>query len=156
AFGGFPAKRALPYIVTQVAGAFAGAAAVYGMWQGFFEPQAAKLGITIGGPGSEKLAGIFCSFYPKISTLSAILTEVLLTAGLLIVIWAVGNARNTHQPGSNLGPVFIGLAVTALVAIGGPLTSACLNPARDLGPRLLAFVVGFGPVAFPGPHGHEW
>ncbi len=43
-----------------------------------------------------------------------------------------------------------------LVAIGGPLTSACMNPARDLGPRLLTYLVGFGSVSFPGPHGHEW
>jgi glycerol uptake facilitator protein len=156
AFGGFPPARVIPYILSQIAGAFAGAAAVYGMWQTFFEPQAAKLGMTIGGPGSEKLAGIFCSFYPKISTVAAILTEVALTGALLTVIWAVGNARNTNAPGSNLGPVFIGLAVMVMVAIGGPLTSACMNPARDLGPRLLTYMVGFGSVSFPGPHGHEW
>ncbi|SRR5579871_2049531 len=156
AFGGFSPRKAIPYICAQIAGAFTAAATVYGMWQTFFAPTATKMGLTIGGPGSERLAGIFCSFYPRISTTSAIFTEVALTCGLLIVIWAVGNARNTNAPQANLGPVFIGLAVMVLVAIGGPLTSACMNPARDLGPRLLTYVVGFGSVSFPGPHGHEW
>jgi glycerol uptake facilitator protein len=156
AFGGFSPRKAIPYICAQVAGAFAGAATVYGMWHTFFEPAAAKMGLTIGGPGSERLAGIFCSFYPKISTLSAVLTEVCLTGALLIVIWAVGNTRNSIAQVSNIGAVFVGLAVMVLVAIGGPLTSACMNPARDLGPRLLTYLVGFGTISFPGPHGHEW
>ena len=31
-----------------------------------------------------------------------------------------------------------------------------INPARDLGPRLFTYLEGWGPNAFPGPHGYWW
>ena len=46
-----------------------------------------------------------------------------------------------------------------MVAIGlsfGLNAGYAINPARDFGPRLLAFTVGFGPLAIPGPNGYMW
>ena len=42
----------------------------------------------------------------------------------------------------------IGLTVTMLISLLGPLTMAGLNPARDLGPRLFSSVAGWGEVPF--------
>src|ERR1041384_5727970 len=64
-FRGFPAKRILPYILSQIAGAFTAAACVYWLWHGFWQPTAEKLGVEIGGPGSQKLMAIFSCFYPN-------------------------------------------------------------------------------------------
>jgi glycerol uptake facilitator protein len=55
-----------------------------------------------------------------------------------------------------LVPWFIGLLVAALVGVSAPLTMAALNPARDLGPRLFSWIIGYQDVAFPGPRGNEW
>jgi glycerol uptake facilitator protein len=167
-FDRFPPGKAICYIASQVVGGFAAAATIYGMWIGFWEPAAAKMGVTIGSPGSQRLSMVFSCYYPnpgvgigpadmaKVSTGTAFFVEVVVTGVLLMVIWAVGNARNTIAPGANLGPVFIGLAVAAMVGISGPLTMACMNPARDFGPRLFAYFAGFGSMALPGPRGHEW
>jgi glycerol uptake facilitator protein len=47
--------------------------------------------------------------------------------------------------------VFVGLTVTFLICVLAPLTQACFNPARDFGPRLFAYLAGWGRVALPGP-----
>ena len=42
----------------------------------------------------------------------------------------------------------IGLTVTVLISLLGPLTMACFNPARDLGPRVFSAMAGWGMVPF--------
>ena len=167
-FRGFPVRNVVPFIASQIAGAFTGAAAVYALWSGFWGPTATKLGVVIGEPGSQKLMSIFSCFYPgpgvgvdanamaMVSTSNAFFIEVLLTMFLLLMIFALTEAGSTALPQAGLGPVFIGLTVTAIVGVGGQLTMDAVNPVRDFGPRLFAYVVGFGEIAFPGPRGHEW
>ncbi|HKP11106.1 MAG TPA: MIP/aquaporin family protein [Blastocatellia bacterium] len=168
-FRGFPVKRVLPYIFSQIVGAFAAAACVYWLWRGFWQPAADKLGVAIGAPGSQKLMAVFSCFYPNpggvgvdatamatVSASGAFFVEVVLTAFLLLMIFALTEPDNPGLPQAGLGPIFIGLTVTAIVGIGGALTMDAVNPVRDFGPRLFAYVAGFGQIAFPGPRGNEW
>jgi glycerol uptake facilitator protein len=79
--------------------------------------------------------------------------EVLGTMLLALVVFAVTDARNRAAPAVRLGPVFIGLSVAVLISVISPLTQACFNPARDFGPRLVAYVGGWRAIAIPGPQG---
>lgn len=167
-FRGFPAKRIAPYILSQIGGAFTAAACVYGFWHGFWQPTAEKLGVQIGAAGSQKLMSVFSCFYPSpgvgvdaqamalVSTSGAFFIEAVLTAFLLLMIFALTEPDNPGLPQAGLGPLFIGLTVTAIVGIGGSLTMDAVNPVRDFGPRLFAYLAGFGGIAFPGPRGNEW
>jgi glycerol uptake facilitator protein len=112
---------------------------------------------------------ILCCYYPnpravgtgpqdlaKVSTGTAFTVETLMTMLFLVAILALIDLQNPQAPKSNLSPLFIGIVVAALVAIGGPLTMTALNPARDFGPRLFGYLSGWGRVALPGPRGNEW
>src|SRR5207247_1628481 len=79
--------------------------------------------------------------------------EVLGTLILALAVFALTDERNQAAPLSRLAPVFIGLTVAILISVIAPLTQACFNPARDFGPRLFAYLAGWGTVAIPGPNG---
>jgi glycerol uptake facilitator protein len=168
-FRDFPRSKVLPFILSQIAGAFTGAAAVYGMWHGYWPRALEKVGAEVGAAGSQKLMMIFSCFYPNpggigvdasamatVSAGGAFFIEVLLTMFLLLMIFALTEPDNPGMPQAGLGPLFIGLTVTAIVGVGGSLTMDAVNPVRDFGPRLFAYVIGFGRIAFPGPRGNEW
>ena len=73
--------------------------------------------------------------------------EVIGTAILLLVIFCATNERNKSRP-KVLTAATIGLTVTLLISLLGPLTMACFNSARDLAPRLFSALAGWGRVPF--------
>ena len=113
--GDFPWKRVPAYIVAQFVGAGLAALLLWGML-GKFGPA----GLTLPGHG--------------VTNLTAFLTEMVLTAGLVSVI--LGTASGAQQ----LGPI-AALGVGFYIALAGmwaaPISGASMNPARSLGPALV-------------------
>lgn len=176
-WGGFPARRVVPYIVVQIVAAFVGAAVLYVIYSGALHVFERKNGVVRGAAGSELSAKVFGEYFPPpsaktpadaspnarlpeaaIETLvtpgSAFLIEVIGTAILLLVIFCCVDERNANRP-QILTAATIGLTVTLLISLLGPLTMACFNPARDLGPRLFSSLAGWGSVPFTA-NGQGW
>jgi len=79
----------------------------------------------------------------------ALFGEAFGTFLLVLMIFALTEGCNVGRPDDKLAPVFIGLTVSAIICLIAPLTQAGLNPARDLGPRMVAWLAGWGKAAFP-------
>lgn len=160
AWSRFPVRLVLPYIGVQMLGAFAAAALLYSVFSGSIAAYETANRIERGAIGSEATAMVFGEYFPNPggkaltvaarSTMShgaAFAAEVIGTAILVLVIFCVTDDRNATRP-QLLTAATIGLTVTLLISLLGPLTMACLNPARDLGPRLFSAVAGWGGLPF--------
>ncbi|QDU96376.1 MIP/aquaporin family protein [Lignipirellula cremea] len=174
-WGKFSWSKVPLYITAQMVGAFLAAAALFVAYGPYLAAKEEQQQVVRGGPGSIITAMCYGEYFPNpgylaageeplsaaelekfptfVSPPVAFGVELLGTAILALVVFAVTDPRNAGAPAANLAPVFIGLTVAALISILAPLTQACFNPARDLGPRLFAFLAGWGPAAIPGPNG---
>jgi MIP family channel proteins len=111
----FPVRDALAYVGAQLAGAIGGALVLLATWP----DQPAALGATV----------------PTVGVGSAFVYELILTAFLMFVIIAV--ATDTRAVGA-AAAIAIGGTVGLDALFGGPVTGASMNPARSLGPALVA------------------
>ena len=157
--GEFPASRVVPYWVAQVAGGMAGAVLVYLDYYWAFLDFEASRGITRGAMAGGKLlgssaggAGVFCTFPAFDNAIANLFSEVLGTAVLLIGVRALTDRRNA-APGRGFEPLLVGALVWAIGLSLGGLTGYAINPARDLGPRIVAALCGWGMEAFTS-HGY--
>jgi len=159
-WGDFQKSRVLPYIIAQIMGAFAASAILYLIFGGAINAYEDQHDILRGAPGSEATAMVFGEFFPSpggrpftpehrelMSHARAFGAEVIGTAILLLVIFCVSDQKNKTRP-QILTPATIGLTVTLLISLLGPLTMACFNPARDFGPRLFSSVAGWKSIPF--------
>jgi glycerol uptake facilitator protein len=78
---------------------------------------------------------------------TAFFVEALGTGILALVILGSVDQRNRSRP-QILAPVTIGMTITILISLFGPLTMAAFNPARDLAPRLFSSLAGWGSLPF--------
>ena len=100
---------------------------------------------------------LFGEYYPNpglaygapISTMNAFLAEMAGTFALVFLIFSLTDGCNVGRPDDSLSPLFVGLAITIIISVIAPLTQAGLNPARDLSPRMFAYMAGWKQAAFP-------
>ena len=149
-FACFPGRKVFRYIVSQVAGAFGGAVLAYVLYSTMFTEFESAHHIARGSVESLQLASIF-STYPaaSLSIWHAALVEVVITSMLMGMIMALTDDGN-GVPKGPLAPLLIGLLVAVIGASTGPLTGFAMNPARDFGPKLFAWMAGWGDVAMTG------
>lgn len=144
----FPWSKLLPYTIAQTAGAFLAAAAVVLIYREAFTA-------FDGGVRGMDTAGIFATYpQPYLSHIGALIDQIFGTAMLLLVISAIGDARNNTV--GNLGPIMVGLLVVTIGMCFGMNAGYAINPARDFGPRLLTSITGWGGQVFTANNHYFW
>lgn len=147
---GFEKEKVIPFIISQILGAFSAAALVYSMYSGLFLAFEKNNKIVRGSVESLATAGIFSTYpHPALNNIQAFSVEVVITAVLMLTILALGDDKN-GTPKGNMGPLLIGLLIAIIGASMGPLTGFAMNPARDFGPKLFTYFAGWGKIAFTG------
>ncbi len=154
-YRGFPFRKVLPYSAAQVVGGFLGAGIVYLLFVPVIDHYNTLHHLSRAIDGGA--AGVFFT-HPglAITPLHAFFDEIVLTALLLLGIFAITEEFNTMAPMANSGALIIGLLVAAIGASAGYLEAWAINPARDFGPRLFAYFAGWGPAALPAPNDYWW
>ncbi|EHN12798.1 Glycerol uptake facilitator protein [Patulibacter medicamentivorans] len=152
---GFPWRKVPAYWAVQVIGAFLGAALIYWNYHDAINAFEAAHHITRGSADSAATFGIWGTTPAPYFTswFGPFLDQVIGTAFLVGLVLAVVDEHNL-PPKGNLSPFLIGLIVVVIGIAFGPNAGYAINPARDLGPRILAWFEGWGSVALPGNYGN--
>jgi glycerol uptake facilitator protein len=133
------------YFIGQFLGAMIGAFLV---WASYFshwretEDPGLKLAVFCTGPAIRNPA-------------ANMVTEIIGTLLLVFGVLAITDPGNEGVTASGLGPLLVGLLVVGIgLSLGGP-TGYAINPARDLGPRIMHAVL---PIAGKGTSdwGYSW
>jgi MIP family channel proteins len=121
ATGKFPWRFTPIYIGAQLFGAVL---AAFATW------------ITFGGEGARSQANLAATYPARgVGDLQAFVVEVLITFILVFVVMAV--ATDERAPAA-IAPIAVGFALAVGVFIAGPVTGGSVNPARSLGPMIVA------------------
>ena len=116
----FPWQYVPHYVAAQLVGAVLAALATW---------------LTFGGPARSEAALAATYPAPGVGDLQAFVVEVLITFILVLVVISV--ATDERAPAA-IAPIAVGVALAVGVFIAGPVTGGAVNPARALGPMLVA------------------
>ena len=125
--GGMSIKDFCGYVIFQILGALAGSGVLYLIFDmGHIEDKTGGLGTNgLGGVGESAGAGIA--------------VEIILTFLFVILILGVTSKNQNH---GSFGGLIIGLTLVGIHIIGIGLTGTSVNPARSLGPAIIAAITG--------------
>jgi glycerol uptake facilitator protein len=144
-------RNVIPYWVAQIAGAFCAAGAVYAVYRPAIEAHDAG----IARADAMDTYGIFATSpaqYFHGGYVGPVVDQLVGTAILVVLIAALIDNRN-QAPAGNLAPLLIGFIIAVIGCSYGTNAGYALNPARELGPRVFAWLEGWGKLALPGNYG---
>ena len=125
--GGMKGKEFVGYVIAQVIGALVGSALLAAIF--------ALGGVTdmTGGFGANGLGGVGGN------AAAGLLVEILLTFIFVLCILGVTSKKGGH---GSFGGLVIGLTLTGVHILGIGLTGTSVNPARSIGPAIVAAIAG--------------
>lgn len=136
--GKFPWEEVPAYVAAQLAGAMLGAFLVWLTYKKHFDET----------PDADTKLGVFCTIPAIRNPKYNFLTEFIAT---MVFILAISYITGPTAGIGSLDALPVAFVVLAIgLSLGGP-TGYAINPARDLGPRLMHFL-----LPIPGKRNSDW
>jgi aquaglyceroporin related protein, other eukaryote len=140
-FRGHPWRKFPVYMAGQILGAMAGALIVYGNYRSAIDAFEGGVGIRTVGQATST-AGIFCT-YPAafLDRTAMVWSEFIASSILMFVIFALVDPNNGNV--GELLPLALFFLIFGIGACFGWQTGYAINLARDFGPRLVSYMLGY-------------
>ncbi|WP_030973025.1 MIP/aquaporin family protein [Streptomyces sp. VITNK9] len=142
------------YVLGQFAGAMLGAVLCYLTYFAQFRANVRETGTTEGTADEPvPTLGVFATIPEIRNPVANLMTEIVATVGLVLPVLAFGLTEGLGESGTLV--LIVALLVVGIgLSLGGP-TGYAINPARDLGPRI---VHSFLPIPDKGTSdwGYAW
>ncbi|KAH6894686.1 aquaporin-like protein [Thelonectria olida] len=141
-YRGLPWRKFPVYFFGQLLGAMAGAAIVYANYKSAFDMYEGGPGIrTVGLENST--AGVFCTYPAEFMTRTGMFfSEFVASTILQMVIFSMVDSQNIGA--GPLLPICLFFLIFGIGACFGWETGYAINLARDFGPRLVSYMIGYG------------
>lgn len=152
-YRGLPWHKLPVYALAQILGAMLGAIVVYANYVSAIDLLEGGPGIrTVGIDSATSTAGVF-STYPVafLSTRGQFFSEFLSSAILMFSVFSLVDAGL-----GNLMPLFLLFLIFGIGASFGWETGYAMNLARDFGPRLVCYFIGYGDAVFTAGGTYFW
>lgn len=139
--GATPWASVLPYILGQMGGAMLGAAVVWTHYKPYFDAT----------DDSGTVLAVFSTAPGIRDTVNSVIGEAIGTFMLVFGILSFG----MHEFADSLNPIVVGLLIVSIGMSLGGTTGYAINPARDLGPRIMHAIL---PIKTKGDSdwGYSW
>lgn len=147
-YRGLPWRRFPIYFLAQFLGGFVGAGVIYANYINAINNYEGHNIRTV-PPSKTATGGVFCT-YPQafLTKTSQFFSEFITATILMFVIFALKDESNRGAMGKTGAGPFFPLALFFLIfglgACFGFETGYAINLARDFGPRLMSYAVGYG------------
>ncbi|KAL1405687.1 hypothetical protein Q8F55_007353 [Vanrija albida] len=141
-FRGFPWRKVPGYALAQILGACLGSCLIQGNYHALLNKFEGGYNRRTYGLPTSTATLFFTDAQPYMSNVGSFFSEFFATAVLLGMILAVTDSNNNPAP-AGLNGVIIMFLIVGIGAALGTETAYCLNPARDLGPRIACAMYGY-------------
>jgi glycerol uptake facilitator protein len=166
-FNKFPKKDVIPFCVAQVLGWFVGCLLLVAVTNDSILLWEASIQVARGTPSDVYSAQVFLCNMPNMlmanglgaglgsgvaswPTWASILNEIGATMTLTLSVLVFTDPKNRFRPQVKSFALWLGLIIALAISMFLAGSTACMNPARDLGPRMALYLFGWGQSTFPG------
>jgi len=140
----FPWRKFPRYLIAQTLGALCASGVVYANYKSAIDQfEGGRTIRTVPGYSNHSTAGIFCTYPAEFLTRTGMFfSEFIASTILMFCIYAINDDLNNGA--GKLGPLALFFLIFGIGACFGWETGYAINLARDFGPRLMSYMLGYG------------